>query len=119
MTSRTDRTPQADMFDGSAFTSWRPSQLDRIARALGEGFRRVGPCRLDPMWRGRQWAVWRSAAHTLVFRLEQGERPELAGIDWQPSGQDAQVAWAVLWSAGDMTRDAAREDLMTKLEMSR
>lgn len=119
MTFPTRRPAQTELFHPRHADTWRPNQLAAIARALGDGFRRVGPCRLDPMWRSRQWAVWRSSTHTLTFRLEQGERPELAGVDWRASGQDAQTAWAILWSAGGMTRDAAREDLITKLETSR
>lgn len=106
---------QTEMFDPRATSNWRTGQIQAIARALGKDFRRIGPCRLEPQWRSRQWTVWRSSAHTLTFRMVQGERPELAGVNLQATDLDAQLAWAVLWSAGDTTREDARAALMLTL----
>lgn len=75
----------------------RSQTIEQIARALGEGAARVGPCRLDSWLRGRKYAAFRLGGVLLVFRLGEGVRPELVSERGGKVRKVVALAWALLW----------------------
>lgn len=88
---------QLDLVPADQTGRWRAQMIAQIGEALGEGAVRVGPCRLQPWLRGRKYAAFRMGGVLLVFRLAQGERPQLVHERGGKVRRSAALAWALLW----------------------
>lgn len=88
---------QMDLVPSEQRTTWRSQMILRIGATLGEEARRVGPCSLEPWLRGRKLTAYRLAGVLLVFRLGEGERPELVSERDGKVRNTVALAWALLW----------------------
>lgn len=88
---------QMELVPSKQRSTWRSQMIQRIGGLLGEGAARVGPCSLQPWLRGRKLTAYRLAGVVLVFRLGEGERPELVSERDGKVRSTVALAWALLW----------------------